>query len=167
MSETREYSCQLPCITCPGCYVQSWKPKDLNKLLTGNGAFEWLHCAAKKVYRPTFNDNFNRNLPIPVIFDTVINEWMRHAAARLTPIGRDTQLFLSLPATSGNFSWIPKTANRTRRFSMIRILYLLLRLSPTFRLIRGTAESTVWGKFKVWASRVMKKIHLARKNKTN
>ena len=36
---------------------------------------------------------------------------MRHAAARLTPIGRDAQLFLSLPATSGNFSWIPKTAN--------------------------------------------------------
>jgi len=27
---------------------------------------------------------------------------------------------------------------------MIRILYLLLRLSPTFRLIRETAESTVW-----------------------
>jgi len=36
----------------------------------------WLNkdCVGKKVYHPTFNDNFNSSCPIPVIFGTVITE---------------------------------------------------------------------------------------------
>jgi len=40
--------------------------------------FSIYNVLQKTVYHPTFNDNFNSGCPIPVIFGTVITEWIYH-----------------------------------------------------------------------------------------